>query len=243
MHIQPFSVATVRLALGEGWQLAAATRPVSVAYAGLFTIVGALILGTLLASGLTPLVIAAAGAFMLIGPVLLAGFHGIAAAYEAGLPADAAALLGGFRRAAPALWVLALVCGLLFMIFVTDAAILYSYMIGGTPVWLGELPAEPQAVSRFLLWGGISGLFVAFLLFAVSAFSVPLLCENRAGLVGAVAVSVRIVFANFVAAMTWAFLLAALTMGSILLLPMLPLVLPWLAYAGRALYRRVLPAG
>jgi uncharacterized membrane protein len=242
MNIQPFSVATVRRALRDGWQLAAATRRISVAYALIFTLAGALILGGLLASGLTPFVIAATGAFMLIGPILLAGFHGIAAAHEAGQAANVAALLSGFKRAAPALWVLALVCALLFMIFITDAAILYSYMVGGSPVWLFESPAEPLAIGRFLLWGGISGLFVAFLLFAVSAFAVPLLCERRAGLVGAVATSVRIVFGNFLAAMVWAFVLAVLTMGSILLLPLLPLVLPWLAYAGRALYQRVLPA-
>jgi uncharacterized membrane protein len=243
MKLQPFSVATVRAALHEGWQLAKATRRISVAYALIFTIGGALILGGLLASGLTPFIIAAAGAFMLLGPVFLAGFYGIAAAHEAGLPADMAALLGGFRQAAPALWVLALVCALLFMIFITDAAILYSYMIGGAPVWLGELPANPLGVGRFLLWGGVSGLFIAFLLFAVSAFAVPLLCERRAGLVGAIVTSVRLVFANFAPAMLWALLFSATIIASCLLLPLLPLTLPWLAFAGRALYRRALPAG
>lgn len=241
MTVQPFSLATLRLALAEGWRLAAVTRGISLAYAGLFALAGAAILGGLLASGLTPLVIVAAGAFMLLGPLLLAGFYGIAAAREVGAPCDLAALLGGFRRAAPALWVLALVCALLFMIFVTDAAILYSYMVGGTPVWLGESPASPSAVGHFVFWAGVSGLFIAVLLYAVSAFSVPLLCERRAGLVGAVALSVRIVFGNVGPAMAWAFLLAFLSMGSILLLPLFPLVLPWLAYAGLALYRRVLP--
>ncbi|PKO88685.1 MAG: hypothetical protein CVU18_06440 [Betaproteobacteria bacterium HGW-Betaproteobacteria-12] len=242
MILQPFSLATVRTALGDGWQLAAATRRTSVAYALIFTVGGALIGGGLLASGLTPLLIAAAGAFMLLGPVFLAGFYGIAAAHEAGAAGGAAAVLGGFRRAAPALWVLALVCALLFMIFITDAAILYSYMIGGAPVWLAELPADPRAVGRFLLWGGVSGLFIAFLLFAVSAFAVPLLCERRAGLVGAIVTSVRLVFANFWPAMLWALLLAATIISSCLLLPLLPLTLPWLAYAGRALYRQALPA-
>lgn len=242
MKPQPLSIATIRAALREGWQLAAATRRTSLGYALIFTVGGALILGGLLLRGLTPLVIAAAGAFMLLGPVFLAGFYGIAAAHEAGQGGGVGAVLAGFRRAAPALWVLALVCALLFMIFVTDAAILYSYMIGGTPVWLAELPADPRAVGRFLLWGSVSGLFIAFLLFAVSVFAVPLLCEQRAGLVGAVVTSVRAVFGNFRLAMLWALLLAGIVIGSILLLPLLPLTLPWLAFAGRALYRRVLPA-
>lgn len=241
MKVQPFSPVTLRAALREGWQLAAATRYPSVAYALVFTVVGILILGGLLAAGLTPFVIAAAGAFMLLGPVFLAGFYGIAAAHEAGGLVGATAVFAGFRRAAPALWVLALVCALLFMIFVTDAAILYSYMVGGTPVWLCEVPADPRGVVRFLLWGGVSGLCIAFMLYTVSAFAVPLLCERRSGLVGAVAASVRVVFANFAPAMLWALLLAAIVIGSCLLPLLLPLTLPWLAYAGRALYRRVLP--
>jgi uncharacterized membrane protein len=92
-----------------------------------------------------------------------------------------------------------------------------------------------------LFWGAISGFVIALLLFCISAFSVPLLCERRAGLVDAVAASASIIFGNFFPAMLWAGLLSALTIGSILLLPLLPLTLPWLAYASRALYRLTLP--
>jgi uncharacterized membrane protein len=70
---------------------------------------------------------------------------------------------------------------------------------------------------------------------------VPLLCERRAGLVDAVTASVRVVFGSFLPMMLWAALISGLIIGSILLLPLLPLTLPWLAYASRALYRRVLP--
>ena len=127
------------------------------------------------------------------------------------------------------------------MIFVTDAAILYAYMIGDVPVWLGELLPVAEGVSRFVLWSSVSGGVVAFLLFTVSAFAVPLLCERRATLVEAVVSSVRVVFGNFFIAMVWAVLLSTTVMASILLLPLLLLTLPWLAYASRALYRIALP--
>lgn len=241
MTIVPLSLSSLRQALARGWAMASATRRVSTAYALVFTVAGVLIIGGLLAIGLAPFVIAAAGAFMLIGPVILAGFFGIAAAHEAGRTAGLADLFAGFRQAAGSLWVLALVCALLFMIFMTDAAILYSYMVGGNPVWLsGLLPATGEIV-RFLQWAMVSGAFIAFLLFCVSAFAVPLLCERRAGLVDAVASSVGVVFRNFLPAMLWALLLSTVTIGSILLLPLLPLTLPWLAYASRALYRQTLP--
>jgi uncharacterized membrane protein len=240
MERAPLTLAGINQALAEGWTTTVATRGVSFAYAGIFTLLGLVILGGLLLQGLTPFVLAAAGAFMLIGPVVLAGFYGIAHDHESRGGASFASIGAGYRTASGAIWVLALVCALLFMIFVTDAAILYSYMVGGTPVWFADLAASAGATS-FLFWGGVSGFVIALLLYCVSAFSVPLLCERRADLVDAVVASVSVVFRNFPAAMLWAALLAVLIIGSILLLPLLPVVLPWAAFASRALYRQVLP--
>ncbi|MCX8087382.1 MAG: DUF2189 domain-containing protein [Rhodocyclaceae bacterium] len=218
-----------------------ATLGVSLAYGGLLTLIGAFILGGLLVWGFTPFIIVAAGAFLLVGPALLAGFFGIARAHEAGLQVGAGTTARGFANADPALWVIALVCLLLFMIFLTDAAILYSYMVGGAPQALTDLWPMPAGVASFLFWSMVSGLIIGFLLFCVSAFSVPLLSERRAPLVAAVVASTRAVFGSLLPAMGWAALLAMLVIGSILLLPLLPLTLPWLAYASHALYRRVFP--
>lgn len=241
MTQQPLTLDSLFDALAEGWRVANETRGTSIAYTAIFVLAGAAIIGGLLARGWTPFVIAAAGAFMLVGPVILAGYFGIARACETGGRVGFSAVAAGFGGASRALWALALVCGLLFMIFVTDAAILYAYMIGDVPVWLGELLPASASVARFVLWSSVSGAVVAFLLFAVSAFAVPLLCERRASLVEAVVKSVRIVFGNFVTTMVWAVLLSVTVIASILMLPLLLLTLPWLAYASRALYRSALP--
>ncbi|MFA5626050.1 MAG: DUF2189 domain-containing protein [Thiohalomonadaceae bacterium] len=241
VKIQRFGFSTLGMALTEGWQLARQTRFVSSLYALLFALCGAIILGLLLARGLTPFIIMAAGAFMLVAPIILAGFFGIAHAHESGAKVHLTDALRGFVMASPALWVVALVCALLFMIFITDAAILYSYMVGGVPVWSHELLPTTADVQRFLLWGSVSGVFMAFLIYCVAAFSVPLLYERRTNLVTAVATSVHIVFANFIPALVWAIMLSSLIMGSILLLPLLLITLPWLAFASRSLYRHTLP--
>ena len=241
MDIRPFNFIDIRGALAEGWRVANRTRGASFGYAAVFTVLGAMILGTLLARGFTPFIVAAAGAFMLVGPAILAGFFGIARAHETNQPVGLGSIVAGFAAASSAIWVIALICALLFMIFVTDAAILNSYMVGGAPVWLAELAPSTPGVASFLAWGMVSGLAIASMLFCVSVFSVPLLCERRAPLVNAVVASVRAVFGNFVPALAWAALLAGLVIGSVLLLPLLPLTLPWLAHASRALYRRVFP--
>lgn len=241
MTVSPLTFGGLQRALADGWRMAAATRGISTGYALLFTLGGLLIMGGLLAQGWTPFIIAAAGAFMLVGPVALAGFFGIAGAQEAGEAVGVGSIAAGFARAARALWALSLVCALLFMIFVTDAAILYAYMVGATPVWLDNLLPGNANVLSFVRWAGVSGLVVALLLYVVAAFSVPLLCERRAGLVEAVVISVRVFFGNVGLSIFWAFLLSTVTISSVLFLPLLPLTLPWLAYASRAVYRQVLP--
>jgi len=241
MTERPLTLEAIADALAGGWRTANATRAVSIAYAGIFTVIGALIIGALIAAGRTPFIVTAAGAFMLVGPAILAGFFAIARRAHAGEPVRFATVAAGFARASAAVWVIALVCALLFMIFITDVAILYSYMVGGDPIFPADLIPVATNVTSFMLWGLISGAVIALLLFAISAFSVPLLCDRRADLVAAVVTSVRIVFRNFAAAMSWALLLSASTIGSILLLPLLPLVLPVMAYASHELYQAVLP--
>lgn len=240
MQILSFSVSSLRRSLRAGWRLAAANRLLSAAYTLIFTLVGGAIIGALLHQGWTPFIPAAAGAFMLLGPVLLAGFFGIAKASEAGRQPTWRDVLSGFADASPVLGVLALVCGLLFLIFVSDAAILYAYMIGAPAIaWGPALGADN--IRQFVVWAGVSGAFIAFLLYVVTVFSVPVLCERRAGLVQAVVISVRAVFLSFGPAILWAMLLGSIIMTSVVLLPLLPLTLPWLAFSSRALYREVLP--
>src|SRR5574343_992700 len=241
MTLSPLSIASLRRAMAQGWRIAGATRAVGLAYALLFTVGGLAIIGGLLAQGWTPFVIAAAGAFMLVGPAVLAGFFGIARVPESGEAPGAGAVIAGFGLASGALWALALVCGLLFMIFITDAAILYADMVGAAPVGLTELLPTADNILRFVRWAAVSGLIVAILLFTISACSVPLLCERRCGLGDAVMTSARIVLRHPLPAFFWAFLLSTAVITSILCLPLLPLTLPWLAYASRALYRAVLP--
>lgn len=239
---RPLTFQTIGAALSRGWRTANATRAVSIAYAGIFTTIGAVIMGTVLLAGRAPFVIMVAGGFMLVAPAILAGFFAVARGIRAGETVTFATLTEGFSRASAAVWAIALVCGLLFMIFITDAAILYTYMVGDDPVFPADVISVDADIASFVFWGLLSGAVIAFLLFAVSAFSVPLLCERRSNLVGAVVTSVRIVMRNFIAAMGWAILLSATIIGSILLLPLFPLAMPVMAYASYELYRAVLPA-
>jgi uncharacterized membrane protein len=64
---------------------------------------------------------------------------------------------------------------------------------------------------------------------------------NRIGMVQAIHVSVRAVFGSFSASIAWGAVLTGTTLLSILVLPLLLVTLPVLAYASFALYRFVVP--
>ena len=134
------------------------------------------------------------------------------------------------------------VCGLLFLIWITDAGILYGFMVGREPIGFLRLLRIEQMVLEYAGYSAIMGGVLAFILFAVSAFSIPLIYDGRATLVPGVVASVRAVFGRFGVMMCWAFLLAVVIMGSIMALPLLLVSLPVMAYASRELYFRVFPA-
>ena len=227
--------------LGFGWRRFRAIPGVSLTYSAPFALMGLALLVAVHRLGVSPMAPALAGGFMLLGPALLTGYLRLAPqACTAPRLRDAVVAMAG---APPGLWAVALLCALLFLVWMTDAAVLYAFIVGTGhlpfgPAWVTRMP---EAVLAFELWASLLGAGLALILFAVSAFSVPLLHERRASLIPAVNASVRAVFRSFWTAALWGLLLATTTGLGILLLPLLPVVLPVLAYAGFALYRRVFP--
>ena len=233
------SMASIARAIRQGWIVFSQSRSISVAYAMIFAVIGLLILAGITQAGVTPMMLPLAGGFMLIGPMLLCGFFSIADRVIGKLPTQFSDVWSGFSKAARQILVLALVCMLIFVIWLTDAATLYGFMVGRTPVpLLGLLPPSDNVWS-FLLWSSVMGAALACVIFAISAFSVPLLYYRRTDLVQAIVLSVRVVFGNFVPCVVWALILSGAIIGSILLLPLFLLVFPVLAYASHVLYHEV----
>lgn len=239
----PLGFASLRRALHTGWRRFSLARNLCVSYALLFTVLGALLLGALEAATVTPMAIPLAGAFMLIGPILLVGYFAVGDALAERRTPRLVDILRAYREAPRQLWVLALVCALLFMIWLTDAATLYGFMVGRVPSGLAQLIAERSDVARFLMWSSLMGGGLAFIIYTVTVFSVPLLFYRRCALVGAVIASVRAVFSNLAVLLAWGGFLALSCIGAILLLPTFPLVFPVLALASHALYREAFPDG
>lgn len=218
-------------------------RGASIAYAAVFAIPGLLLLTLIGMLGVSPLALPFAGGFMLIGPIQLCGYFELARRADQGQSPRLGDALAAFRLAPRGLWLLALVFAFLFLIWITDAGVLYSFTLGGEylPYDLGWVPEQRTQLIAFTLWGSLMGSVLAFMIFAVSAFSVPLVYERRAGPVDAVIASVRTVFADLPACLGWGLLLGTVIVLSVLLLPLLLVTLPVMSYASFALYRRAFP--
>lgn len=228
-------------ALSVGWSRFVAERQAAVSYALIFAVLGGVILFCIEYFAFAPMALPAAGGFMLVGPMLLCGYFALVDSRERNELPTLGVALAGFRQATGALWALGLVCGLLFMIWITDAATLYGFMIGQVPASLMAFKPSPDKVLPFLLWSSVMGAVLAFVIYAISAFAVPLLYYRRANLVSAIVCSVKAVFGNFVVMMTWALLISSLTIVSILVLPVFLIVFPVLAYASREIYLAAFP--
>ena len=240
---QRFEIADVRTAVVAGWRTFRAIPGPSMAFAAIFVAIGLGLLWGIGRLGMSPMALPLAGGFLLIGPALLAGFFRLVDLHEAGVPPRLRDAITGFARAPAGLWVVALACVFLFLIWITDAAVLYAFMIGGEhlPYELPWLVALRRHVVAYEAWAALMGAALALMTLAVSAFSVPLLHARRASLAPAVSASVRAVLGNLPASLAWGLLLAVVTLSSIALLPLLAVTLPALAYAGHALYSRVFP--
>lgn len=234
--------ASIVTAVRGGWASFSRSRTVGMAFSAIFAVIGLIILAAIEQANVAPMMLPLAGGFMLVGPPLLCGFFSLADRIEENSEPRFADVLAGFSRASREIFALATVCMLLFFVWVTDAATLYGFMVGRTPIPLLGLLPPADNIWSFVFWSSLMGSILAFAIFAISAFSVPLLYYRRAGLVRAVIVSVKAVFGNLLPCFAWALLLAVAIIGSTLLIPLFPVVFPVLSFASHRLYRQAFPA-
>lgn len=233
------SVACLVPALAAGWRMFLACRGPAMAFAGLFALGGVGLAWGLQWVGLAPLVLPVAGGFLLVGPALLAGFLGLAAARRAGRAPSLGDLARGMAGAPRGAWVLALFCVFLFLIWMTDAATLYSFMIGRRVAGLAAIFPVGAEGWRFHLGAALMGGVLALIVFVATVHGVPLQLARRATLAGAVTVSVHACLRNPLTHALWGAILALGVGVGFLLPPLLVVILPVLAFSGEAFHRAV----
>ena len=244
LNYRKVSFSHIRNWIEYGWQMFRQTQNASIAYAGIFALTGAILLIGAVKLDIAPMAFPLASGFMLVGPAFLAGFFHVASLRAQQRPVRFTDFFRGFRRSPAALWVISVVCAFLFLVWLTDAAIVYSLYFGTVPV-LGSLEffsglGEGGRLTSFILFCSLTGSVLAFMIFAISAFAVPLIFSRHVELANAVGTSVRAVFGNFGVMIAWGIVLTLGLAGSILLfMPLFVVVFPVLAFASEQAYRDI----
>ena len=237
--ISQLAVRSLFKALRRGWALFLYTRQLSVTYSMAFALIGAFILLGLTRASYAPLIVPLAGGLLLFGPTLLTGFFVLADRAAHGERGRLTDVVGACMHTSLGMLAVALLATVLFVIWCFDVATLYGVIVGRVPTLPGpRLPLTPGGLG-FMFWSSSLAVVLPLLIFAISAFSIPLLYYRRANLGQALRLSVAAVVKNPALSTVWATILTLGIVGSMLVFPLILLAFPVLAFASHALYREL----
>ena len=236
------TLADLRLALAKGWADYRA-HPLFGMFFAAFYIAGGLALSWLLATrGSSMWLIPAASGFPLIAPFTAVGLYEVSRRREAGLPLSWGAVLGALRgRGDDQLLMIGGFVFVGFTFWMILAHGIFAIFMAESGVG-GESLAMLQTTSgiAMLAVGTVTGALMAFLFYAVTVISLPLLVDKDIDFLTAIIKSLRAVQLNRMVMVVWATIIAA-TLFAAMIPAFLGLlvVLPVLGHATWHLYRRV----
>lgn len=246
----PPTLGTIKLS--DIWAaLAAGVRdfrraPVFGLFFGLFFVIGGIaIFYELAVQGRQYLAIPLALGFPLLAPFLAVGLYEVSRRIERGEGLEWGGIVWVvFRQKDRQIPSIAMVLIMFFMFWVFIAHLVFALFMGLQPMtnilsnWQDTLLTQ-NGITMLAIGTGVGGI-MAFVLFCLTAFSIPMLLDREMDFITAMIHSFQLVTGNLVPMLVWAFIIAVLT-----ILAMLPffvgifVVLPVLGHATWHLYRRV----
>ncbi len=244
-QVRRISADDVYAALGQGWADFKAAPQFGLFFGGGYALVGMAIWLQLWAIERSLWIIPFALAFPLIGPFVAIGLYEVSRRRETGEPLAWREILGVVwnerNRQIPSIAFIVLAGFLLWMWTASMLVMLFFGRMSPTTYSdVDGLLASGQGVA-LLVVGALIGGAIAFVLFALTAVSLPLLLDRDVDYVTAMMASIEAVRTNLQPMLHWAWIVAAS-----LFVAMLPLflglvvVLPVLGHATWHLYRRVI---
>lgn len=238
----------VKAALRAGFRDFARAPAFGLFFGGMFTAFGAVVFLSLMVWGIGLGVLPLAVGFPLLGPFLALGLYEVSRRLEAGEPLDWAAVLSVLsRQRSGQIPMMMFVCIFFFLVWVYLAHLVFALTFGfglrpmTNIMSSAEILMTTEGILMLVIGTAVGGA-IAFLLFAITAVSLPMLLERDLDFVTAMIVSFRAVTENL-----GPMLLYGAIVGAATLLAMLPmflgilLVFPVLGHASWALYRRAIP--
>ena len=181
---------------------------------------------------------------LLIGPYLAAAAYFVPLQREYGDEPSATACIDGIRNRFLSIGLFSIVCAMIVAAWTRLASIAFAlyYSSLATGPEIARIWTSGQQSPSILVFLVAASLVLAFVLFAVSAVSLPLIAERNTDVVTAIRVSLHTLSAHKLSLALWVILISALTSVAVLSkLVLMPLVFPLLAYATWHSYRQLVP--
>ena len=243
--VRKIGYADLTGALAAGWRDFRTAPVFGLMIAGLFTLGGIIIFLQLTVWESSWLILPVAVGFPLIGPFVVVGLYEVSHQLEEGGRPDWNGVLTRiFRQKDRQIPSIAFIVTFFFGIWFYMAHLVFALFFGLSAMTnistSYQLLLTPNGLMMLVVGSAVGGA-LAFLLFSISVVSFPLLMDRELDFVTGMITSVSAVVQNFAVMITWAAIVAALTV--LAMLPMflgLLIVLPVLGHATWHLYRRVL---
>jgi uncharacterized membrane protein len=234
--------------LSEGWRDLWRAPQVSLLYGAGFSMASMGLTAALYYLDWLYMLLPLTAGFMLLGPILAVGLYETSRRLDAGLPISIFHALFVTTRSPSQLALVGMVLMIFLLAWNRIATLLFALFLGSDLLGPGPLQIEMMVETLFFTWSGLLFLVVgsaigaamAAVVFAISAFSVPMLLVRDMDAISAILLSLRAVAANFRAMFLWAWLIALLTAVGIATLYIgLALMFPLVGHATWRAYRSI----
>ncbi|MCG8427296.1 MAG: DUF2189 domain-containing protein [Chromatiales bacterium] len=235
------TVSAIGRWLGLGWQHQRKSLGLSMLYALPFVLICILLEWGLMYNGYALISYLLAGGFLLLLPPLLVVYYQIIDQQNNNQPVTAGTLLQAFRNTPSTIWGLLVIAIILYLIWITDALIVYTVYFTLDPLDLDSYGTDQLLrgeVNEFLFYATLMGAVIGVIAFAITAFAIPKAFYQKAGFVDAVVYSIKTIFRHFPVMVPWALLVGSSQLLALTFFPPLELLLlPLFAFANYYAYQ------
>lgn len=223
--------------LSAGWAYFLRTRAISLAYGAVFAFVGMLI--TVLGMNQPQFILTFWTGFLLVGPLLAMGLYRIAQLQDRGETIQLTTCWSSLRGRLGSVALFSLLLSLVMIVWIrlsTLIAALYVGNIAGTSSFIAAM-GSAEGIGFVLVLFGV-GAVIAMVMFALTAWSLPLVLDGRTDFGTAVVASVKAVIEQPRVMLAWGAMVAGLTVfGMLTFFAGFVVVFPLLGYATWAAYK------